>query len=107
MCTYYGWELCAFRCLTLLKLGAHRQIMLSCIWLSIILNGRAKKNFCVRVIAEHYSSLCHMAQPYLKYQISLILSPYLAQRYLAQPRVLSVCACLCLIAQPFLDNIQS
>ena len=34
-------------------------------------------------------------------------SPFLAQRYLAQPRVLSVCASLCLIAQPFLDNIQS
>ena len=48
-----------------------------------------------------------MAQPYLKYQISLILSPYLAQRYLAQPWVLAVCACLHHIAQPFLGNIQS
>ena len=64
------------------------------------------KNFCLRVVAEHYSSLCQMVQPYLKYQISLILSPYLAQHYLAKPRVLSVCACLCLMAQPFLDNIQ-
>ena len=73
-----------------MKLGAHRQLMLSCIWLSLLLNGWAKKNSCLRVIAEHYSSLSHMAQPYLKYQISLILSPYLAQRYLAQPRVLAV-----------------
>ena len=28
-------------------LGAHRQIMLSCIWLSLLLNGRAKKNSCM------------------------------------------------------------
>ena len=48
-----------------------------------------------------------MAQPYLKYQNDLILSPYLAQRYLAQPQVLAVCACLRRIAQPFLGNIQS
>ena len=35
------------------------------------------------------------------------LSPYLAQRYLAQSQVLSVCACLRLIAQQFLGKSQS
>ena len=87
-----------------LKLGAHRQITLSFIWHSRFLNGSATKNSCVRMTAEHYSSLCHMAQPYSKYQISLILSPYLAQRYLAQPRILAVCDCLRLMAQPFVGK---
>jgi hypothetical protein len=85
-----------------LKLGAHRRIMLRRIWRRTLWNGIAiKKAVCGW---WHSTSWCSLVS---KNKIDIIfdISPYLAQRYLAQPRGVAVCACLHLMVQHYSPSV--